>query len=99
MFIEQLDTHTSDWKSNCGDSDQDSHFDELTSLLSGLKDALIIDESDRAKIDGGRTAIGKAIEELNELRAPDIEDRVDTPVGRSISARSNIQSIFDDVDR
>ncbi len=51
------------------------------------------------KIDSGRISILKAIEDLNDTRAPDSEDRVETPVGRAASARSNIQSIFDDVDR
>jgi hypothetical protein len=97
--IDQLSTHISDWKSNCGDSDPDSHFDELSSLLGGIEDALPIDDSCRTKIDNGRIAIQKAIEALNEARAPDTEDRVETPVGRSANARSSIQSIFDDVDR
>ncbi|WP_131114788.1 hypothetical protein [Lichenihabitans psoromatis] len=97
--LDRIDTHVSDWKSNCESSDPDSHFDELSSFLGGFEDALPIDDPDRAKIDSGRIAIGKAIEDLNETRDPDVEDRVETPVGRAASARSNIQSIFDDVDR
>lgn len=56
-------------------------------------------EFDRAKIDRGRIAIGKAIEDLNEAGEPDFDDHVETPIGRIGSVRSNIQSIFDDVDR
>ncbi|MCF7699960.1 hypothetical protein [Loktanella sp. M215] len=97
--LNQIDTHISDWKSNCESSDPDSHFDELSNFLSGFEDALPIDDPDRAKIDSGRISIGKAIEDLNETRDPDVEDRVETPVGRAASARSNIQAIFDDVDR
>ena len=67
--------------------------------MGGIEDALPIDDSCRTKIDNGRIAIQKAIEALNEARAPDTEDRVETPVGRSANARSSIQSIFDDVDR
>ncbi|OYR26542.1 hypothetical protein CEV34_2252 [Brucella pseudogrignonensis] len=96
--LDRIDAHVSDWKSNCESSDPDSHFDELSSFLSGFEDTLPIDDPYRAKIESGRIAIGKAIEELNETRDPDVEDRVETPVGRAVTARSNIQSIFDDVD-
>lgn len=97
--LDRIDAHIFEWKSNCENGDPDSHFDGLSSFLGGVEDALPIDDPDRTKIDSGRIAIGKAIEDLNETRDPDVEDRVETPVGRAVSARSNIQSIFDDVDR
>jgi hypothetical protein len=94
-----LDDHVSNWKNNYDDTDPDSHFDELTSLLRGLESIMPDDDPDLAKIAAGRNAITAAIEELNDAREAEVDTRVETPVGQTSSWRSKIQLIFDDVDQ
>jgi hypothetical protein len=97
--LSKIRTHVSDWKSNCTDDDPDSHFEELTSFLNNVEDHLSVGDEHWEKIEDGRRAISKAIDDLNEARAPDIDHRVETPVGRIADDKTGIESIFEDVDR
>lgn len=97
--LSRLDSHVSDWKSNCADNDPDSHFDELMSLLDNVQEVLPDDDPDHLKIESGRGAISRAIDELNQSRDPDEDSSVETPVGRSSETNFGIAAIFDDVDK
>lgn len=96
--LNSFGSHVSDWKFNCIDDDPDSYFDELNSFLNNVEELLPDDDLDLVKIISGRHAISQAINELNESRAPDADTRIETPLGNLSGMKSDIATIFDDVD-
>lgn len=96
--LKNLASHVFDWKLNCSNDDPDSHFDELTSFLNSMEEALPEGDPDLEKIEMGRHAISLAVEEINSSRDPDADTRVETPIGKSSERKSGVATIFDDVD-
>lgn len=97
--LDCFSSHVSDWRFNCGhDDDPDSYFEELTSFLEHLEEEMPDNDPDLNKIILGRQAISQAIDELNELRDPDVGSYAQTPIGNTSTTKSSIAAIFEDID-